>query len=63
MEDEPFHPRKNDHLVEPMFAGLGVGEGDEAGENAANAEATAERAEEPRGWFARLVRVLRRVFG
>ena len=24
--DEPYRPRESDHLVEPMFAGLGVGE-------------------------------------
>lgn len=27
-DDEDFRPRENDHLVEPMFAGLGV-DGDE----------------------------------
>jgi len=26
MTDDEFEPRENDHLVEPMFAGLGVQE-------------------------------------
>ncbi len=47
-DDEPpadYRARDNDHLVEPMFAGLGVGD----------EEATEP---EPRGFFARLARVL-----
>ena len=34
---EDFSPRRDDHLVEPMFAGLGVGE--ERGEEAETGEA------------------------
>jgi len=29
MSNEDYSPRRDDHLVEPMFAGLGVGDDEE----------------------------------
>ena len=57
MTEEPYEPRKDDHLVEPMFAGLGVGEeraDEEEGEQGAEAEEGAWRA---------VVRFVRRLLG
>lgn len=34
MDDAPYHPRPNDHLVEPFFQGLGEGLGHRAPEPA-----------------------------
>lgn len=49
--DETYRPRESDHLVEPMFAGLGVGDED-AGET------EKEPQVRPTLW-TRLVRFLR----
>ncbi len=58
MPDDDFEPRENDHLVEPMFAGLGVGE-----EDAADDEAEPQNEEVRTGFLAALLRSLRRWFG
>ncbi|HED66123.1 MAG TPA: hypothetical protein ENJ09_11280 [Planctomycetes bacterium] len=42
--DEPYRPRESDHLVEPMFAGLGVEAEREEREQAAD---TPERQSRP----------------
>ena len=52
MSEEPYRPREDDHLVEPVFAGLGVG--DEEG-----AESERDDVRRP-GWLARLWRALLR---
>ena len=57
MEPDEYRPREDDHLVEPMFAGLGVGEEREE-EDAPPVEEEGSRG----GFLAALVRLLRRVF-
>ena len=50
MSHEDYSPRQNDHLVEPMFAGLGVeGDEDEARDDGDFAEREA-RTERPGLW-------------
>lgn len=53
--DPDYQPRENDHLVEPMFAGLGVGEEEE--------ERAKEEPDSRGGWLAALARWWRRRFG
>ena len=60
--EEPYRPRANDHLVEPMFAGLGVGEGEDELENGSRIPGhdVGSSSDGTRGWFARLWSVLAR---
>ncbi|MEW6072108.1 MAG: hypothetical protein AB1726_05850 [Planctomycetota bacterium] len=61
MADEEYRPRATDHLVEPMFAGLGVGDGEE---QALEAPAVPPAEDRPaRGLLAALARVARRLLG
>ncbi len=56
-ERDEYRPRREDHLVEPMFAGLGVGE--DRGE----ADKPPDEEEDSRsGFYATLARLLRRIF-
>ena len=50
--EDSYRPREHDHLVEPMFGGLGVSE--EGRERAVEEEQPSVR----RGWIARLLGVL-----
>ena len=51
-----WRPRKHDHLVEPVFGGLGVGEA----ETDADGGAEASGAVQGGGWLRRLLGGLRR---
>jgi hypothetical protein len=58
--DDDYQPRETDHLVEPMFAGLGVGE--EGEEEPSREEPGAPIEERHNGWLAAIVGWLRRRF-
>ena len=59
-EDEgDYRPRANDHLVEPMYSGLGVGGDEEAREFLHEVD---PEADEP-GVFLRFLRSARRLMG
>ncbi len=55
--ERDFRPRPHDHLVEPMFAGLGVDAGDEGrGNQPAESSDDTERPRPRRLLWARLLR-------
>ncbi len=49
-DPEPYRPRPEDHLVEPMFGGLGVGE-----EHREPAELSPQHSEGPPAWWQRIL--------
>lgn len=55
MHDDDFTPREHDHLVEPMYAGLGCG----GEERRVEADGPAASAAAPSGLWAALARLLR----
>ena len=60
-DEEDYQPRANDHLVEPMFAGLGArrDEESEAAQEESEEAAGEERPATP-GFLARLLGLFRR---
>lgn len=57
MQDDPYTPRQHDHLVEPMYAGLGC-DGD-ARDGEGEREAAGHVVAAPSGLWAALGRLLR----
>jgi len=50
MSNEDYSPRRDDHLVEPMFAGLGVGDGEEEGSEEVESGEVEAHGERPGFW-------------
>ena len=63
MMQEEFQPRENDHLVEPMYAGLGVGEEGETTEPAVEHVEEPRKTEDAPSFLVILSRFFRRLFG
>ena len=59
-DDDDYRPRKDDHLVEPMFSGLGVNADDDAREFLHEEDPEAEEPGKLLRWIRSARQVMRR---